>query len=100
MAACSPKYLKLFKQDGGGLVAKLCPTLLGPHGLQPTRFLCPWQFPGKNIGVGCHLLLHGVKQDSCADCYSYDIFPAWKCPCVPFRFLIILQNEAQTEHLC
>ena len=30
-----------------------------PHGLQPTRLLCPWNFPGKNIGVGCHALLQG-----------------------------------------
>ena len=22
------------------------------HGLQPTRLLCPWNFPGKNTGVG------------------------------------------------
>ena len=26
---------------------------LWPHGLQPTRLLCPWHFPGKNTGVGC-----------------------------------------------
>ena len=25
-----------------------------PHGLQPTRLLRPWDFPGKNTGVGCH----------------------------------------------
>ena len=29
----------------------------GPHGLQPTRLLCPWDFPGKSAGVGCHCLL-------------------------------------------
>ena len=28
-----------------------------PHGLQPARLLCPWDFPGKNTGVGCHALL-------------------------------------------
>ena len=28
-----------------------------PHGLQPTRLLCPWDFPGKCTGVGCHCLL-------------------------------------------
>ena len=28
-----------------------------PHGLQPTRLLCPWDFPGKSAGVGCHCLL-------------------------------------------
>ena len=31
-----------------------------PHGLQPTRLLCPWDSPGKNTGVGCHALLHGL----------------------------------------
>ena len=29
-----------------------------PHGLQPSRLLCPWDFPGKSTGVGCHCLLH------------------------------------------
>ena len=28
---------------------------LQPHGLQPTRLLRPWDFPGKSTGVGCHL---------------------------------------------
>ena len=28
-----------------------------PHGLQPTRLLHPWNFPGKSTGVGCHRLL-------------------------------------------
>ena len=28
-----------------------------PHGLQPTRLLCPWDFPGKSTGGGCHCLL-------------------------------------------
>ena len=31
-----------------------------PHGLQPTRLLCPWNFPGKNTGVDCHFLLQGI----------------------------------------
>ena len=33
---------------------------LQPHGLQPSRLLCPWNSPGKNTGVGCHFLLQGV----------------------------------------
>ena len=50
---------------GGGLVTN-CVQLLRPHGLQPASLLCPWDFPGKNPGVGFHsllrLLLHpGVK---------------------------------------
>ena len=33
-----------------------------PHGLQPTRLLCPWDFPGKSTGVGCHCLLHWIGK--------------------------------------
>ena len=36
------------------------PNSLQPHGLQPTRILCPWDFPGKDSGVGCHFLLQGI----------------------------------------
>ena len=42
------------------LVAKSYPIPLRPHGLYPTRLLCPWGFPGNNTGVGCHFLLQGV----------------------------------------
>ena len=30
---------------------------LRPPGLQPTRFLHPWDFQGKSTGMGCHCLL-------------------------------------------
>ena len=30
---------------------------LRPRGPPPARFLRPWDFPGKNAGVGCHFLL-------------------------------------------
>ena len=33
---------------------------LPPHGLQPTTLFCPWDFPGKNSGVGCHFLLQRI----------------------------------------
>ena len=33
---------------------------LQSHGLLPARLLCPWDFPGKNTGMGCHSLLHGI----------------------------------------
>ena len=29
-------------------------------GLQPSRLLCPWDFPGKNTEVGSHSLLQGI----------------------------------------
>ena len=31
-----------------------------PHGLQPTRLVCPRDFPGKNTGVGHHALIKGI----------------------------------------
>ena len=31
-----------------------------PHGLQPPRLLCPWDFPGKSTGVGCSCLLQST----------------------------------------
>ena len=36
---------------------------LRPHGLQPTRVLCPWDFPGRVLtGTGCHFpLLQGIS---------------------------------------
>ena len=39
------------------LAAKSSPTLLQLHGLHLARLLCPWDFPGKNSGGGCHCLL-------------------------------------------
>ena len=38
-----------------------CAQCLQPSGLHPARLLCPWDFPGKDTGVGCHAFL----QRSC-----------------------------------
>ena len=40
--------------------AQSYPTLWRLHGLDPSRTLCPWNFPGKNTGVGCYFLLQGI----------------------------------------
>ena len=42
------------------LVTQLCLTLCKPHGLYPTRLLCPWDCPGKNTRVGFHSLLQSI----------------------------------------
>ena len=49
-------------------VAKSCLTL-EPHGLRPTRLLCPWNSPGKDAGVGCHFLLQGIFPTQGSDLY-------------------------------
>ena len=38
-------------------VASVMSDSVRPHGLKPARLLCPWDFLGKNTGVGCHALL-------------------------------------------
>ena len=45
-------------------VASVVSNSVQPHGLQPTRLLCPWDSPGKNTGVGCHFLLQCMKVES------------------------------------
>ena len=37
---------------------------VGPHRQQPTRLPRPWDSPGKNTGVGRHLLLQCMKLKS------------------------------------
>ena len=41
-------------------VSSVMSDSLQPHGLWPTRLLCPWDYPSKNTGVGCHFLLQGI----------------------------------------
>ena len=50
-----------------------------PHGLQPTRLLRPWDFPGKSTGVGCHCLLQiGGTAMSICSCFVCCCFCATK----------------------
>ena len=42
------------------LFSQWCLTLLQPHGLYPTRLLCPWNSPGRNTVVHSHSLLQGI----------------------------------------
>ena len=39
---------------------QLCMTLCDPMDCSPPGFLCPWDSPGKNTGVGCHGPLQGI----------------------------------------
>ena len=61
---CLPVLLPL-KRPAAAAAKSLpsCPTLR-PNRLQPTRLPPPWESPGKNTGVGCHVLLQCVKVKS------------------------------------
>ena len=58
---------------------------LRPHGLEPTRLLHPWNFPGKSTGMGCHFLLqldHQFSHSVVSDCLrSHESQPA-RPPCL------------------
>ena len=45
-------------------VASVVSDSVRPHRQQPTRLPRPWDFPGKNTGVGCHFLLQCIKVKS------------------------------------
>ena len=38
----------------------VCAYCIVSDSLEPSRFLFPWDSPGKNTGVGCHFLLQGI----------------------------------------
>ena len=78
------------------------------HGLQPTRLLHPWDFPGKSTGVGCHRLLplswailnsksaqsatgeHVCSQSSLAGWHSRKLCHLGRCPVAAFlRYLCV-----------
>ena len=42
------------------LVAKLCPTLVQPTWVVNHQAPLSMDFPGKNMGAGCHCLLQGA----------------------------------------
>ena len=50
------------RTPGVYVLTQSCVTLQ-PHGLYPTRLLCPWDSPAKNTGADCHFLLQGNRPD-------------------------------------
>ena len=47
-------------KSAGVLSCSFMSDSVQPHGLQPTRLLCPWNFSGKNTAMGCYFLLQGI----------------------------------------
>ena len=52
------------------LITQWCPTLCDPMDRGPPGFLHPWNSPGKNIGVGCDVLLPGDLSDPGIETWS------------------------------
>ena len=53
-----------------------------PHGMWPTRLLCPWDFPGKNTGVGCHALLQEIFPTQESNPHLLDLLH-WQADSLP-----------------
>ena len=66
------------------------------HGLQTTRLLCPWNFPGKNTGVGYHFLLWGIflTQES-----NWHLLP-WQVDSLPLSHLESLSKAFEFSTQC
>ena len=58
---------------------------LQPHGLQSTSLIYPWDFPGKNIGMGFHARLWGYS-DSGVELASPES-PFWQVNSLPLSHL-------------
>ena len=52
------------KTSATAKLLQVVPDSVLPHRWQLTRLPRPWDFPGKNTGVGCHFLLQSMKVKS------------------------------------
>ena len=50
-----------FRSSSGSEVIAAHSDSVTPTDCSPHRFLCPWDFPGKNTRMGCHSLLQGFS---------------------------------------
>ena len=75
------------------ILPQSCLTLW-PHRLYPARLLCPWDFPGKNTGVGYHFLLQSILNPSllCLLHWRQSLYP-WATRDVPLLIFGLTQNS-------
>ena len=89
--------MSCFYSSKSSLCMRVCSIMsnsLQPHELQPTRLLCPWDFPGKNTGVGCksslqrsininiiNSLLPLLKSSWFLLIFAFYLSSLWRRPC-------------------
>ena len=62
----------VYRSESESEVAQSCPTLCDPWTVAH-KLLCPWDFPGKNTGVGYHFLLPDLSYPGFEPAY-----PSWQ----------------------
>ena len=50
------------------------------------RLLCPWNFPGRNTGTGCHFFLQGIFQTQGSNPHLLHL-PHWEADSLPLHCL-------------
>ena len=58
--ASAPNTSFLWRMKCESVSSSVGSDFLWPHGLQSSCFLCPWDSPGKDTGVGRQSLLQGI----------------------------------------
>ena len=61
--------------------------------------LCPWDFPGKNTGLGCHFLLQGIFLNQRLNLHLWH----WQVDSLPLSYqgsplLLLLLNSTSIRH--
>ena len=72
LVACVPSHVWLFETPW----------------IAACRLLCPWTFPGKNTGVGCHFLLQGIFLTQGSNPHLLCLLH-WQADSLPLSHLII-----------
>ena len=58
-----------------------------PWTVWPTRLLCPWDFQGKNTGMGCHFLLQGIFPIQGLNLGLLCLCATWEAHCLMIAFV-------------
>ena len=58
-------------------VTQPCPTLCDPMDYSLPRLLCPWDFPDKNTGVGCHFLFQRIFETQGMNLHLLSLLHWW-----------------------
>ena len=64
--------------------SSLMSDFLWPYGLQLTRFICPWNFPGKSTEADCHFLLQRIFPTQGSNLYLLRLLH-WQADCLPLH---------------
>ena len=69
-------------------------TLCDPMDCSSARLLCPWNFPGKNTGAGCHFLLQRIFFTQGSNLRLLHL-PHWQAAILP----LVLPRKPITIHI-